>query len=326
MRENSKLPLETTAEKPQTLIRDYSGEDYREFWSGPAKAFLHRVESKIVRKILPSTSGWFIDLGGGFGRLLPTYLDSRRQIVLVDYAIHLLELACQKYPYDNIHYVAANAYRTPFRDGVFSGGLCVRVFHHMKAPQLFLNEFARIVHEGSSVVISYSNKRNLLRIPKHGLRCFRCDHEEIRKMLFGTHPAYFENLSRSAGFRVQLTRGTGFFDQVVRAAGILERLLNKIPSLMVPVALAEAMADATLGRMGLAPINLALSRKVAGDMRPSTDAGKNPHLLNILDCPYCRTCNLKYHEGGFTCLDCRRIFAKKGKIFDFRCDEKPANE
>jgi len=326
MSEMSNSPVETSLEREDEVIRDYSQEDYRKFWTGPGKTFLHKTECKIIQEILPPSSKWFVDIGCGYGRLLPTYVDSHRQIVLVDYAVNALEIASQRYCQENIHFIAANAYHLPFRDEVFSVGLCVRLFHHMKAPQSFLNEFARIFHEGSSAIVSYSNKRNLLRILRYGLRCFRRDHEEVDELLFITHPAYFAALSRNAGFGVQCTRATGSSDQILRLGSFFDRLLGRMPFFILPVALTENIVDRTLGLIGLAPLHFALLRKETGTGKSSSEFGRQVNLIDILACPYCSSTNLREQEKGFTCLGCGRIFPRRGKIFDFRCEGGHGNE
>ena len=69
-------------EKGDVNIQDYSKVDYREFWKGFSKSYLDKKEKYIIQKLIPPVSGWFIDLGCGYGRLLPAYLKSNRQIVM----------------------------------------------------------------------------------------------------------------------------------------------------------------------------------------------------------------------------------------------------
>jgi Methyltransferase domain len=268
--------------------------------------------------MLPSDPGWFVDVGCGYGRLLPVYRRPGRQLVLVDYAVNLLEMAAETHGTEQIFYVAADAYKTPFRDEVFRAGLCVRTFHHMNAPRAFLNEFARIIGKGSSVVLSYSNKRNLFRILKHGRRSFRRNHEEYEEMLFGTHPDYFAKISDSAGFSVQRVRGTGFVDQVLTASGSLEGLLNKMPFLRPPLAWGERIADFAISGMGLAPLSFALLRKETGNGNISGKDSQGRNFIDILACPSCRAPKLKEKLREVACSGCGSAFPKIGNIFDFR--------
>jgi SAM-dependent methyltransferase len=297
-------------EKP--VIVDYSDKDYTQFWTGTGKLFVYRFEQSILREVLSSVPGWFVDVGAGYGRLVPLYDRSDRQIVLVDYAVNLLEMATKRYSGQNVHFIAANAYHMPFRQGSFDSGISVRTFHHMNAPQSFLNELARIMHDGSTIVLSYSNKRNLLRLVKLGTHLqlgswFRRNHEPYSSIQFGTHPMYFTGLCHNGGFSILTQRGTGF----------LERVVNKIPSLSMPLTLIEAATDQILGRLLLAPSQFAVLRKSNKSSSIQTELPKT--LTDILACPVCHGSRLKI-GAEITCSQCGAHFKKRGRILDLRYD------
>jgi len=153
------------------VIKDYTGRDYRTVWHGPRAAFDDRFEGKLIAELLPSEPGWFVDVGAGYGRLYPLYARPDRRVVLVDYAVNLLEVAAETYSgQDGLYFVAANAYHLPFRAGSFDAGLSNRTFHHMAHPQAFLDELGRVLRSGAHAVLEYSNKRNLLRVVRYGDR------------------------------------------------------------------------------------------------------------------------------------------------------------
>lgn len=290
------------------VIRDYNQEDYPNFWKGPAKLFLHKMECKILYKMLSEQPGWFIDVGCGYGRLLPLYMKPNRKIVMVDYAINLLETCATTYHYENIYYIVANAYRLPFNNNSFDAGISVRTFHHMKSPQVFLNEFGRIMRFGADVVLEYSNKRSLFRLFKYGLRCFRHDHEEYDDLLFGTHPAYLADISRKAGFRILSNYGTGFFD----------RLLNKFPKFDLPVMGIEIIFDLFFGPVALAPLNFVKLQKAAG----TYETVQYEKLTDILMCPVCGGSMIDVGNAGVECEECKRLFPKKNSILDLRYERE----
>lgn len=305
-------------EKEEAIIRDYNETSYSEFWVSPSRLVLDRKEKRIIRNLIPSLPGWFVDLGGGYGRLIPTYMNSNRQIVLVDYALNLLEEASQRYSQDSIHLIAADVYHLPFRDNVFDCGLSVRLFHHINAPQSFLNEVTRIFREGAVFVLSYSNKRNMLRILRHGAKAFTHDHEEFSEMLFGTHPKYFAELCRNAAFRIERTRGTGFLDPFFRVKSSFDHLLSRMKFLALPVSIIEDIAGWTLGRMNLAPLNFASLSKDSEAKTSSVELEHPQNLIEILACPRCRSINLNEREKDYACLDCGKLYPRRGRIIDFR--------
>ncbi len=302
---------------PQPAVRDYGLDDYRRFWAGPARAILHRAECSILEKILPPTSGWFLDIGCGHGRLVPTYVRPERRPVLVDYALPLLQMAADSYAGQDIEYIAANACVLPFRANTFDGGICVRTFHHMNAPQAFLNELARVLRHGAPCVLSYSNKRNLVRLVRGPSSAIRHDHEAYSATLFGTHPACLAAMARNAGLVVEDAWGTGFVDQVARATGLLDRLLGRIPSLVPPFALAERAADRVCRRLNLAPLIFVLLRK-AGGAAASVGEERPASLAGLLACPSCHASAPGLDEGGCVCGRCGKRFPRRGRILDFR--------
>jgi len=291
------------------VVKDYSGRDYRTVWHGPRAAFEDRFERKLIEEMLPGERGWFVDVGAGYGRLHPLYAAEGRKVVMVDYALSLLEEAARTLGgRGDVFFVAANAYRLPFRSGSFDSGFSMRTFHHMAHPERFLGEFARVLRGGSHALLEYSNKRNLPRMLRHGRSSLRKDHEEYGDLLFGTHPAYFEELAASAGMTVDHSRGTGFLSRIVT-----ERTRPVVPLF----AAAEAGADAVFGGRGLAPITFA-DLRVGGDARSSPD-GEPPaaDLADMLQCPACGGA-LRATGDGMGCVSCERLYPKVGAVHDFR--------
>jgi SAM-dependent methyltransferase len=295
------------------VIKDYSGRDYRTVWHGPRAAFEDRFEGKLIEEMLPGAGGWFVDVGAGYGRLYPLYAAEGRKLVLVDYAVSLLEEAARTIGAGNgVEFVAANAYRLPFRPGSFDGGISIRTFHHMASPQRFLDEFGRVLRGGSHALLEYSNKRNVPRILRHGRRSLRKDHEDYGDLLFGVHPAYFEELAASAGLTVEETRGTGFLSRIVT-----ERTRSAVPLF----AAAESGLDAVLGR-GLAPVEFVRLRAGA---RPAADPEPAAGLVDLLRCPACGGA-VRDAADGMRCESCRRQYPRVGAVLDFRylgSDETP---
>ena len=312
------LPITNIHKKGDTEIIDYNSVDFRKFWAGASKNILHECESRIIREILPPISNWFIDIGCGFGRLIPSYFSAGKRIVLVDYALNHLQMASQIYSNKNIYFIAADVYNLPFRNNVFSGGICVRLFHHVNLPEQFMYKFSRIFHNKANVILTYINKRSLFRIFKYGFRSFQKNHGQTSRMVFSTHPKYYSDLIQISDFIIESIRGTGFLHQIVNTFGMLEQIIDNRAYLMNLFALAERIADRILGNSSLALIQFALLLKNNGKKEHSLNIEKSQKLEDILACPNCSKTNLEEKENCITCLDCQRIFTKHGKIYDFR--------
>lgn len=290
------------------IIKDYNERDYRTVWAHGARSdFEDQFETALIRRLLSSDPGWLIDLGAGYGRLLPVYERPDRSVVMVDYAVNLLEIAAKTYvDRDDVSFVAANAYHLPFRPAVFSTGLSNRTFHHMAHPELFLDELARVMRPGSHVVLEYSNKRNALRVARYGRRSLREDHEHYGQLLYGTHPRLFERLAQSAGFETGARYGTGFFSRF---------LVERTKSAYRTLAVAETAADASLGKLDLAPMHFVDLRRTNGAGAPVKEPARA--LTDILQCPVCGG-DLEEAADRLGCTSCSREFPRVGAVLDLR--------
>jgi SAM-dependent methyltransferase len=295
--------------------QEAAAEDYR----SPLQDLIDRSDFHILQRILPSTPGWFVEIGSGWGRLLPAYYRPDRDIVLVDSHREILETARERHPLGNIHFVCADAGRLPFRADVFSAGLCVRAFQELAAPEAFLRELGRVLGPETRFVLSYANKRNLLRLLRHG-RGFRRDHEAAGERMFVTHPRYLEQLLPPAGLSRQRAHGSGLVEQLLRP-GRLYALARALPFLLPLFALADRVLNFALGPLGLLPHTFAVLRKESLDVPAATPpATTDPRsLAAILACPACRAFPLTPDSASdsFLCSSCARRFPRTNGVWDF---------
>jgi len=298
-------------------IISYDESDFRTFWDSRCKWLLHECESRIIRDLLPDSTGWFFDLGCGFGRLAPAYLKAGRPVVAVDYSMTQLEIAQEAYPPDSAFLIAADACRLPFRDGVFQSGLCIRLLHHIAQPQMLFREVSRVCADDACLVFNYMNKRNLMRILRYGRTCFDRDHTPIHDVLFGTHPGFFDELARDHGFRVLRQAGTGLIHQLSRGWGSLERLMDAAAWLAYPAAAAEKAYSLTFGRLRLALMQYALLQKAHGRDAPRPTSAPR-QITDVLACPRCGSGRMYEDEQALQCTQCDRSYPRTGLIYDFR--------
>lgn len=290
------------------IINDYNGRDYRTVWRHPRAMFEDRFETKLTKKLMTDAPGWFIDVGAGYGRVYPVYKQPNRKVVLVDYAMNLMEMAAETYKDEkNLYFVVANGYHLPFKKETFSGGISIRTFHHMNLPPAFLKETGRVMRGGSSFLMEYANKRNLFRIFKKGKVAWQKNHEEYEPLLYGTHPQYFRETAEGSDLEVVRTLGTGFFPRFIT---------EKTKFLSLILSLFETVFDSMFGGFSLAPMNFAelqKNGKVEGDSKTAPS-----DIKDILACPVCAGSLDFQVSDSVTCNACKRKFPKKGKIFDFR--------
>lgn len=300
-------------------IVDYNRKDFRQYWEGKSKALLHQAECGIIKELLPPTDGWFFDIGCGFGRFVPVCSKENRRLILVDYALNHLEMAAEKHAGRNIHFIAAEACKLPFRDEVFDGGICIRLFHHIATPGKFLHELSRVVRSDRSVLFTYLNRRSLLRILRYGPRSFRKNHKEVSAQIYGTHPVFFAELAREAGFGIQGLRGTGLVHQITFRFKFVNWMVENNILFLKCMALTERVADFFLGRLGLALMQYALLEKRFREAAPVGTGAETAELTDILQCPACGSARLQETKEEVLCPSCGKKYPKIGKVYDFRC-------
>jgi len=111
---------------------DFFDYDYAQYWK--VRQYEDQAEKHVLEQIFKDKNGkWFVDIGGSYGRLTPTYYNSYTNPILLDYSLKTLQknYSVIKKQFPNVELIAANAYHMPFKDNVFDGGLMVRVLHHI---------------------------------------------------------------------------------------------------------------------------------------------------------------------------------------------------
>src|SRR5690606_11573578 len=127
------LPDSFHMDKQNTpAVIDYEGSDYQtSFWDKGGREYEVHTEAIALKRLLPPRGRLMLELGAGAGRNTPRYLGFDR-IVLLDYSRTQLEQAQARLgKSDNYIYVASDAYRLPFVDGLFDAATMIRVLHHM---------------------------------------------------------------------------------------------------------------------------------------------------------------------------------------------------
>ncbi len=242
------------AQKIQAIDwKGYEGQDYEQFWVGPGKEYLDRLEHLVVAHALRGGDA-MVDIGAGFGRLVSCYIDKYRSVNLVEPASNLRDTARRTYG-DRAAYHDASVTTLPFASRSLDAVLLVRVFHHLGDPSDALREIHRVLKPGGTLVFNFSNKRNLKRILRwlvgRGRSPFDRGIEPYSETLFGQHPGYVEKELVRAGFKICAEFGTGVLDKVVDAMPWVGRVL--------PPSLGRA---ALMGRLRLAPSQFVVAEKV----------------------------------------------------------------
>jgi ubiquinone/menaquinone biosynthesis C-methylase UbiE len=283
----------------------YDDVEYREHWEGSHQARQDALERHIISDMLPASGRRIIDLGCGYGRLAPIYLDRFDQSVLFDGSFALLRDARDTLG-DRAILVAGDLGSLPFTPSSFDCVLTIRVLQHLRELPSALEGIRRIIARDGSMVFSYYNKRNAHRI-LHYLKArkvgdpFSPEPAEISPTMIAQHPTRFGQLLGSARLSPPEYRGAVVVDSL---ASITDRFGGHGP--------AGAKWAPFMGRFRLAPWLIGRSFAEVNGSLPTTDSS-----TELFECPICHG-QLNQSDKGLECFACQRGYPIDDGIYDFR--------
>lgn len=216
-----------TQPEPKPPICDYEGSNYRtEFWENRGRDYEDRVERIALHRLLPRTGQRLLEIGAGFGRLTNEY-HMYEQVVLLDYSLSQLQYAQETLGRsERLVYVAADAYKLPFRAGVFDGATMIRVIHHMANVRNVLAQVRRVLSPGATFILEHANKRNVKSVVRFAMKKQGWDPNtlepvEFVELNFDFHPEFIRQELQAAGFEIERRVPVSFFRQehIKRAFG-----------------------------------------------------------------------------------------------------------
>lgn len=288
----------------------YDDVDYDAFWEDRSRRLQDRLEKHLISDLLPVRGKRIIDVGCGFGRLLPCYSDRFLVKVLFDGSIRLLKKAMEKisHSHKNVFFVAGDVNLLPFKDASFDCVLMIRVLQHLFDIESSFKEINRILSKSGIFIFSYHNKQNVNRILNWLLsrekdNPFSRSSKEVSPTLVSHHPAKIKSSLVATKFENPFNLGAVVVEQITN---LIEKISRRVPS-------GTHWARIT-GKFWAAPWIISRTRALS---RPNLVTEEN--LIKILVCPFCRT-SIKVDQYGFECTSCNRNFPMREGIFDFRPD------
>jgi ubiquinone/menaquinone biosynthesis C-methylase UbiE len=145
---------------------------------------------------------------------------------LLDYSRTQLEQAQWRLgKSDKYVYVAADAYRLPFIDGLFDAATMIRTLHHMADAPRALGQVKSVLGAGGVFILEFANKLNLKAIVRYLLgrqpwSPFSPEPVEFVKLNFDFHPKAVRNWLNDLGFAIEKTLTLSHF-----RVGLLKRIV-----------------------------------------------------------------------------------------------------
>lgn len=103
------------------------------------------------------SGGALLDVAGGTGFLSAALAGTFNRVVVADISSGMLAVAQRR----NLETVCAQAESLPFADATFDAVLCADALHHIKSQELALNEIARVLKPGGTIVIQEFHIRGI---------------------------------------------------------------------------------------------------------------------------------------------------------------------
>jgi ubiquinone/menaquinone biosynthesis C-methylase UbiE len=294
-------------------VCDYEGSDYQtSFWDRGGREYEDRTEAIALRRLLPPKGRILLELGAGAGRNTPRYLGFDR-IVLLDYSRTQLEQAQLRLgPSKKYIYVAADAYRLPFVDGLFDTVTMIRTLHHMADAPKALAQVKNVLRSEGVFILEFANKLNLKSIVRYLMgkqkwSPFTLEPVEFVKLNFDFHPKAIRKWLRELEFTIERTLTLSYF-----RVGFLKRFVptNILVSL-------DSLLQWTGAWWQLSPSVFMRASK----MRNPHGVETRPRMINpmmVFKCPDCGYTGLADHGTHLECLNCRKKWEFKDGIYDFR--------
>jgi SAM-dependent methyltransferase len=287
-------------------VCDYEGSDYQQrFWEQGERQYEDQVEAIAIRRLLPKHGKLLLEVGAGAGRNTPRYTGYERVVVL-DYSTTQLEQAQAALGQSERYiYVAADAYRMPFVDGLFDGATMIRALHHMADAPKALSQIRQTLAPGAIFLLEFANKLNLKAIARYLLgrqtwSPFDREPVEYIELNFDFHPASVRGWLRALGLRIHRQLSVSHF-----RVGWLKR--NVPLKLLVGL---DALFQYTGALWKFTPS--VFVRAQADDRVPTAAAG------TFFKCPECGTA---LPEAGKSSIDCGKCGARWGiqkGIYNFK--------
>ena len=182
--------------------------DRRTFFNNAAQKWEseHRQEkekdklSRLIPYFTVKTGDRVLDAGCGTGRLIP-YLKksagSSGQVVEMDFAKNMLDIAREKYRRSEILFVQSDARHTPFKENSFDVVICFALIPHVPDKQMTLREFKRILRPNKPLIVAHTMSREEVnrfhkKVKGPVTRDLLPDEKEMEALFFN---AGFQNLS-----------------------------------------------------------------------------------------------------------------------------------
>jgi len=198
------------------VLADYNDKnyDYTKYWEG--REYENESEFMALRKFLPKNkleNSGVIDIGGGFGRLIPVFKDRFEDITIFDFSLKLLEVAEKNAEEMGLKIKTMKGDINDIRNILnqrYDAVTMIRVSHHLNNIEEVLRNITEILKDDGVFILEIANKIHfksaLSNLLKGNLNYFNKESVSVatKNVTFlNHHPKKIEGIIDLAGFRIE---------------------------------------------------------------------------------------------------------------------------
>lgn len=142
------------------MTSHYDSYDYPSYWD--RRIYEHEAEVLAIKSFIKNLPrlDTILDLGAGFGRLTPTYLNAAKKIILTDPSVKLLNLASKKFKGKKFKFIVGgtNNLAVKIKKESIDLILMIRVLHHIRNLENAFSVVHKLLKPGGYFILEYPNK------------------------------------------------------------------------------------------------------------------------------------------------------------------------
>lgn len=142
-----------------------------EKWDSIAKHDINKIE-KILRMVKLEEGCRVLDVGTGTGIMIPflhSYIGNTGEIIAVDIAENMIEVARKKYNFKNVKFIAEDVLKIDFSENFFDCIMCYSMFPHFDNKKAAVEKLAKYLKKDGKFVICHSQSRESINNLHKGL-------------------------------------------------------------------------------------------------------------------------------------------------------------
>jgi ubiquinone/menaquinone biosynthesis C-methylase UbiE len=151
----------------------YDTFDYPSYWIG--RDYEHKSELIALRTLLGKIKKikTILEVGAGYGRLVPTYSFRAKKVILTDPSARNLKIARAAFKSKkNFKYIHSSLEHLPkkVRPSSVDAIIMIRVLHHLSNVDLAFKTIHRTLGPGGYLIFEFANKKNIKSTIRHFLK------------------------------------------------------------------------------------------------------------------------------------------------------------